>query len=177
MAYWMSKRTFGKVITPLKAVYARAPSSLPAGYAISKLLQKGFSIRPSLQLLVQTHTARLNGCTFCVDIAEAHAAGDPKLLEKCRAVAHYETDGRFSEAERAALRYTAEATEHTHVSDDVFEALRRHFTDAEIAELTILNAIENYYNLVNGPLGIESDGLCAIALGDARTASAAQAPT
>jgi len=26
-----------------------------------------------------------------------------------------------------------------------------------------LHALENYYNLLNLPLGIESDGLCAIA--------------
>jgi hypothetical protein len=30
-------------------------------------------------------------------------------------------------------------------------------------EITWVNAVENYFNLINLPLEIESDGLCAIA--------------
>ena len=29
-------------------------------------------------------------------------------------------------------------------------------------EITLLNAFENFYNLTNRPLGIESDNLCAL---------------
>jgi alkylhydroperoxidase family enzyme len=49
------------------------------------------------------------------------------------------------------------------VADTTFEALRKHFSEREIVELTFLNALENFYNLLNLPLGIEDDGLCAIA--------------
>jgi len=49
------------------------------------------------------------------------------------------------------------------VSDATFAELQRHFNEREIVEITWLNALENYYNLINLPLGIESDGLCAIA--------------
>jgi len=49
------------------------------------------------------------------------------------------------------------------VSDATFDALRRNFSEAEIVEITWLNAIHNYYNLINIPLEIESDDLCAIA--------------
>ena len=37
-----------------------------------------------------------------------------------------------------------------------------------------LNAVENYFNLLNAPLEIESDGLCAIA--ERRTAHRARRP-
>jgi len=40
--------------------------------------------------------------------------------------------------------------------------LRRHFNEREIVEITWLNALENYYNLINLPLEIESDGFCDI---------------
>ncbi len=43
-----------------------------------------------------------------------------------------------------------------------------HFSEREIVEITWVNALENYYNLLNLPLEIESDGFCAIA--EARTA-------
>ena len=39
----------------------------------------------------------------------------------------------------------------------------RGFDEREIAELTLSNAIENFYNLLNLPLEIESDGLEALA--------------
>ena len=56
-----------------------------------------------------------------------------------------------------------EATQTRHVDDATFAALQKHFDDTQIVAITWLNAVENYFNLLNGPLGIGSDGLCAIA--------------
>ena len=36
------------------------------------------------------------------------------------------------------------------------------FSDTQIAEIPMLNAIENYFTLSSVPLEIESDGLCVI---------------
>ena len=47
--------------------------------------------------------------------------------------------------------------------DETFETLRSHYNEQEIVEITWVNALENYYNLISIPLGLESDGLCAIA--------------
>ncbi|HUE15825.1 MAG TPA: hypothetical protein VMR25_16770, partial [Planctomycetaceae bacterium] len=64
--------------------------------------------------------------------------------------------------ERAALAYVEEVSQTKTASDATFEELRRHFSDQQLVEITLLNAFENFYNLVNRPLGIESDGLCAL---------------
>ena len=56
-----------------------------------------------------------------------------------------------------------EATRTKRVSDATFAELRAHFDDRQIVAITWLNAVENYFNLLNGPLEIGSDGLCAIA--------------
>ena len=42
------------------------------------------------------------------------------------------------------------------MSDATFAELRRHLGGREIVEITWLNALENYYNLPNLPLGIEA---------------------
>ena len=68
------------------------------------------------------------------------------------------------EKERAALAYTEEVTRTRDASDATFEALRAHFDDTEIFELTWLNAVGNYFNLMAVPLGLESDGLLELAL-------------
>jgi len=118
---------------------------------------------PMLRLLVQHHVARLNGCGFCVDIGRAAAVQHRVDLGKIDAVSEYRGNPLFTERERAALAYVEEATRNKRVADATFEALRRHCDDREIVEITWLCAVENYFNLVNLPLEIESDGLCAIA--------------
>ena len=118
--------------------------------------------------LPMTLVSAINGCGFCVDISRAMAVRQHLGTEKFNALSEYRTSPLFSERERAALAYVEETTRHKRVSDATIAALRRHFSEAEIVEITWLNAVHNYYNLINIPLEIESDGLCAIA--PARTA-------
>lgn len=171
-AYWMSARRLGKVITPMKVVYARVPHFLRAGYAISKMISGGFKMDPKLRILLQVHTAQKNKCAFCVDIAHAEAAHDAGILAKAMRVGQYETDPEFTAAERAALRYVEEATVKKHVSDETYAELKKHYNEAQICEITLVNAIENFFNMVNIPLEIESDNLCAVALARHRPGAA-----
>lgn len=162
IAYWLTRRRLGKVITPLKVVYARVPKSLTLGQAMNKFLMSPFRIEKELVFLVESYTAGLNKCGFCIDIGHAlamHVA--PEMMEKLYAVVDFRTDPRFTARERAALEYVHAITHEKHVNNDTFAALREQFSDEEIVEITMINAIENYYNLVNIPLEIESDGLCA----------------
>jgi alkylhydroperoxidase family enzyme len=54
--------------------------------------------------------------------------------------------GRFDERERASLAYAEAMTRTIRVPDDVFAAVRRHFADREMVELT---ATIGAYNLVS----------------------------
>jgi alkylhydroperoxidase family enzyme len=163
IAYWMSRRQLGKVITPMKVVYPRIPGALRLSYEISKFEMQGIRLEPMLKFMVVTLAAQINGCGFCLDIARAMAVREHLGMDKFNALLDYQTSPLFSARERAALAYAEEATRHKRVSDATFETLRRHFNEREIVEITWLNAVENYYNLINLPLEIESDGLCAIA--------------
>ena len=157
------RRQFGKALTPYTVVFARMPGALWAQLGIYWGLERGVSIDKTLQFLVQTHVAHLNGCGFCVDIGRAVAVYRGLTLEKVDALDAWRTHSAFTPAERAALAYVEEATRSKRVSDEVFAELRRHFDDRAIVQITWLCAVENYFNLINLPLGIESDGLCAIA--------------
>jgi AhpD family alkylhydroperoxidase len=164
VAYWMSKRQLGKVMTPMKVVFARIPGTMFAEYGLVRVLEGNkLALDAGLRFLVQTHVATLNGCAFCVDIGRAAAIYRNTPLEKLEAVAEYRTHPLFTPRERAALAYVEEATRHKRVGDATFAALRPHFDEREIVEITWLCAVENYFNLINLPLEIESDGLCAIA--------------
>ncbi len=163
IAYFMSKRRLGKVMMPMKVVYARIPALFRLAYSEVTIVESKITVDPVINFLVRTWAAMINECSFCVDIAKASAIQRHMTLEKFDALPGYRTSPLYTERERAALAFVEEATRHKRVSDATFEELRRHFSETEIVEITWLNALENYYNLINLPLEIESDGLCAIA--------------
>jgi alkylhydroperoxidase family enzyme len=163
LAFWMARRRLGKVITPMKVLYPRVPKMMRLSYEIQKFETNGVRLDPGLRLMVAMLVSQINACGFCVDIARAMSIRENLGMEKFNALAEYQTSPLFSDRERAALAFVEEATRHKRVSDATFETLRRHFGEREIVEITWLNAVHNYYNLINVPLGLESDGLCAIA--------------
>jgi len=159
----MMRRQLGKVITPARVIYNRVPALYGVGWQLVKAQRKGLTLAPELRLLVQSWVAMVNHCSFCIDIARASALSDGVSLERIDALPEWRTSPLFGGAERAALAYAEEATRSKRVSDETFAALQKHFDDRAIVEITFLTALENYYNLLNLPLGIEEDGLCAIA--------------
>ncbi len=161
-AYWGTRRMFGKVMTPLKVVTARVPESAKLTMAIQKFQKKGLTLDLELQLLIADQASTINGCSFCLDLGRAMALRSNLGLAKFQALEEYRTSPLFTERERAALAYTEEATRNKKVSDATFENLRKHFSERQIVEITLMNAIENMYNLTNRPLGIGSDGFCTI---------------
>jgi AhpD family alkylhydroperoxidase len=164
----MMRRQLGKVITPARVIYNRVPRMYNVSWQLVRLQRDGLELDASLRLLVQSWVAMVNRCTFCVDIAKSEAVREHLGLEKFEALPEWRTSPLFSDRERAALAYVEEATRNKKVADETFDALRKHFSERQIVELTFMNALENFYNLLNLPLGIEDDGLCALAQERAR---------
>jgi alkylhydroperoxidase family enzyme len=83
--------------------------------------------------------------------------------DKLRAIAEAATSPLFSEAERAAIAY-AEAMTVTgqRVSDELFACVRKHFSEAQVVELTAAIALENFRSKFNVALGVEAQGFCIL---------------
>jgi hypothetical protein len=160
LAYWFTKKKIGKVITPLKVIQSRMPGTLSLSKKMIDI-EENLSLPDDLVFFIKSYVATLNGCSFCIDIAKAKA-GDEATVRKYEQLLNYESADEFSYAEKAALKYVEQATLEKEVSDKIFKDLREHFSDSEIVEITWLNALENYYNLLSKPLGIESDNLCKV---------------
>jgi AhpD family alkylhydroperoxidase len=105
-----------------------------------------------LAALVDLRISQINGCAFCIDMHWAHLVRldvDPRHVN---AVAGWREAHRFfSEKERAALAWAeaVNAIPHRSPSDTEFEALRHHFSDAEIAELTYAVGAIRAWNMLN----------------------------
>ena len=164
IAYWLCRRQLGRVMSSLTVIYARAPAIAWPGLWIVRTMEKGLTLEPELRLLVTTQSSQLNGCSFCADLHMAQAVQARLGLAKFKALLDFETSALFSERERAVLAYTAEITRRRVPSDAVFETLRKHLSEQQIVEVTWLNAIGNFFNLMAVPLQLESDDFTGLAL-------------
>ena len=84
-------------------------------------------------------------------------------MEKLAVVTEWRDSKLFSEAERLALEY-AERITYTdrQVDDALVDGLKKHYSDAQIVELTAAIAMENFRSKFNPPLGIEAQGFCMV---------------
>jgi alkylhydroperoxidase family enzyme len=162
LAYFFTRRQFGKVLTPLKVHSARLPAAFGLFYAKIGKLDKKLTLAPETALLIREQIARINVCLFCIDIGRSFTIQASMNQAKFDALEHYRTNSLFSEAERAALNYATELTKDKKVGPDTFERLSAHYSEREICEIVWLVATEHVYNMTNIGLNIHSDMLCDI---------------
>jgi alkylhydroperoxidase family enzyme len=74
-------------------------------------------------------------------------------------LANFEHSDAFNELEKAVLRFATHLTlTPAEVPEDVFDALRSHFTPQQLVELTSAIAWENYRVRFNRAFSVEAEG-------------------
>ena len=162
LAYYFTRRQFGKVLTPLKVHSARLPTAFGLFYTKIGKLDKKLTLPPEMVLLIREQVARLNVCLFCMDIGRSFAIKATMNEAKFNALEEYRTSSLFTGAERVALDYVTELTKEKKVDPNTFARLIRHYSEREICEIVWLVASEHLYNMTNIGLNIHSDMLCDI---------------
>ncbi|MFT3922044.1 MAG: carboxymuconolactone decarboxylase family protein [Myxococcales bacterium] len=160
---WFVRRTFGKAMMPARVIYARLPTLLWRSLPFYHLMDRGLSLEKELCNLIEVHVAGVNGCSFCHDMHLAQAMRTKTNREKLKALGGSIADSKVLNArERAALVYVEEIAHAGVATDATFAALKACFTDREIVEITWLQAFATYLLRMAKPLGIDSDGYCAL---------------
>ena len=162
LAYFFTRREFGKVLTPIKVHSARLPAAFGLFYGKIGRLDKRLTLSQETVLLVREQVARINVCQFCMDIGRAFTIKASMNEAKFDALDQYRTSDLFTEAERAALDYVTELTRDKKVNPDTFARMARHYSERQICEIVWLVASEHLYNITNIGLNIHSDMLCDI---------------
>ncbi len=160
LAYYFTRKQFGKVLTPLKVHSARLPIAFGQFYAKVSQLDKKLQLAPETAMLIREQVARTNVCLFCIDIGRAFTIRASMNQAKFDALEEYRTSPLFNDAERAALDYVTELTKTKQVNPDTFSRLRRYYSERQICEIVWLVATEHLYNMTNIGLNIHSDMLC-----------------
>ena len=107
----------------------------------------------TVQELVKLRASQINGCGMCTDMHTKDALAAGETAQRLLLVAAWRDATVFTEAERAALALCEEGTRiadaHTGVSDDVWQAARKHFDDEQLAALVFVIAMIQFYNRLN----------------------------
>jgi AhpD family alkylhydroperoxidase len=160
------RETTTAMIEPAQA-FAHTPGLL-VGYGLFEgAVARAHRVPERLKVLAELKAAALTHCEWCIDISSpiAYRAGvsEAQLL----ALPRYRESDEFSPLEKLVIDYAVGiSSTPVSVSDELFAALREHFDDAQLVELTNVIAVENMRGRFNLALGIGatgfSDGLVCI---------------
>ena len=123
----------------------------PEGYRAMSQLERyvhNCGLEKSLLELIKLRASQINGCAYCIDMhtKDARQAGESEqrlyLLSAWREAPFY------TEREQAALEWTETLTliSQNQVPDEVYERVKPHFTEQELANLTFAVATINSWN-------------------------------
>lgn len=163
LLYGMTRRQFGRVMTPIKVFCARMPLAFAQFYGKIGSLDKKLTLPRETVMLIRERVAQINVCLFCIDIGRYFTIQQSMNQAKFDALNEYRTNPLFNERERAALDYVTELARDRKVEPGTFDRLARNFSEREICEIVWLVASEHFYNISNIGMNIHSDMLCDLA--------------
>ncbi len=133
-------------MTPRYA-YAANPGPYDPMRGLERYLHE-CAIEEKLVHLVKLRASQINGCAYCLDMhwKDLRALGETE--QRLYSLDAWEECPYYSERERAALAWTDAVTRLAdgRVPDAVYERVRPHFDDRELADLTLVVATINAWN-------------------------------
>jgi AhpD family alkylhydroperoxidase len=129
--------------------YQVAPDAINALRALEAQVQ-GSGLEPSLIELVKTRASQINGCAFCINMHTKDARKHGETEQRLYLLNAWQEAPVYTDRERAALAWTEAVTlvSETHVPDEVYDEVRRQFSEQETVNLTMLVATINAWNRI-----------------------------
>jgi AhpD family alkylhydroperoxidase len=114
------------------------------------------SIPTVLRALVEIRVSQINGCAFCLDMHATEARQAGATQRQLDLVAAWQEADCFDERERAALAWAEAVTliRETRAPRELYDEARRHFSDRELADLTLIVTTMNAWNRLNVALRV-----------------------
>src|SRR5207249_1087724 len=152
------------------------PRALPSYARMGRYIAVGAVLDPRVDLLVRQLTAELSGCRWCIEHGLHRWRQAFLPVAELGALRRYAASPLFSARERAALAFTEAVSRYTDraggIPDSVLGELRSHFSEQEVAAVTLAVAGERFFNPPTGALGADA----RLGTRGARRASAPRAP-
>ena len=118
------------------------------------------SIEKNLLQLIDYRVSQINGCAYCLDMHSKDLRHGGETEQRIYLLAAWRETSLYSARERAALAWAESVTllEKGQVPDDVYEEVRKEFSEEEIIDLTLAVATINSWNRINIALRTEAGG-------------------
>ena len=128
--------------------YAKAaPGVFDAMDALDQYLST-CGLERRLVTLIQLRASQINGCAYCLDMHWKDLRAMDETEQRLYSLDAWRECPYYTDRERAALAWTETVTlvADGQVPDEVYEAVRPHFSEKELADLTLAVATINAWN-------------------------------
>ena len=116
-----------------------SPALANAWFELNQAVRYGTEIDGRSRELAVIRVAILNDVEYVQQAhGPAYALKEGLTPEQVSAIANWQPSKLFNDAQRALLDYTDAMTRDLDVRDQVFEELRKHFSERQVVELTML---------------------------------------
>src|SRR5690625_1309444 len=129
--------------------YDIAPEGFQQMLAMEKYI-KTTGIDPKLQELIKIRASQLNGCAYCLHMHTKDARKLGETEQRIYCLNAWEESTFYTEAEKAVLALTEHITliSTKRVPTELYEQVRRHFSDKEYVSIVfIINQINSWNRL------------------------------
>jgi AhpD family alkylhydroperoxidase len=119
-------------------------------FGLQKYVEASGLEAPLLEL-VKMRASQINGCAYCLDMhsKDARAAGETE--QRLYVLNAWREAPFYTDRERAALAWTESLTlvSENHVPDEIYAEVRKHFSEAELVNLTLAVVAINGWNRIS----------------------------
>ena len=130
--------------------YEKGQVALKAMLGISAYLAKS-SLEKNLLYLIEYRVSQINGCAYCLDMHSKDLRHGGETEQRIYMISGWRETDLYTARERAALEWAESVTllNEGHVPDEVFENVRKEFSEEELIDLTLAVGAINTWNRVN----------------------------
>ena len=119
-------------------------------FGVNAYLKKSM-IEKNLIELIDYRVSQINGCAYCLDMHSKDLRHGGETEQRIYMISAWHETDLYTPREKAALGWAEAVTElrDRQVSDEVYEAARKEFSDEELVDLTLAVTMINTWNRFN----------------------------
>ena len=127
-----------------------SPDAMAAMRSVEHYLNIGSGLESGLLELVRLRASLMNGCEYCIGLHTHELARRHEPEGRIADVTAWRESDAYTQRERAALSWAEAVTDVQtgHAPDEAYPAVREHFSDKELVDLTVAIASINAWNRV-----------------------------
>jgi AhpD family alkylhydroperoxidase len=132
-----------------------APEGMAQMKALEHYLNTGTGLEANIMEMMRLLASSMNGCQFCVQYHTVELRKKNETEERIAGVKQWRSSDLYTQRERAALAWTEAVTniQDGHAPEEVYDEVRKHFSDVETVNLTLVVTTINAWNRIAIALG------------------------